>query len=82
MFPSLPSVEDVVTKALDALGGARFHTSPDVRHDRVDRLYRHGKRDQWNLDDRRDRYFSVKIDELARTMAERLTALYGSLIPS
>jgi len=80
MLPGLPSIEDVITRALDALGGARFHSSPDVRFERVDRLYRHAKRDQWNLDDRRDRYFSVRIDELglARPQAEALARLFSS----
>jgi hypothetical protein len=61
---------DVIGGVLDALGGAVFHTSPDVRYEKVDRLYRHAKRDQWNLDDRRDHYFGSKAEELGLTQAQ------------
>src|SRR5688572_2410119 len=63
-------VTDVISGVLDALGGAVFHTSPDVRYEKVDRLYRHAKRDQWNLDDRRDHYFGSKAEELGLTQAQ------------
>lgn len=80
MALGIPSVEDIVGAALDALGGARFHSSPDVRFDRVERLYRNAKRDQWNLDDRRDRYFSVRVEELglALPQAEAIARLFSS----
>jgi len=67
MFRGIWSVEDVIGAALDALGGARFHTPADVRFEKVDRLYRNAKRDQWNLDDRRDRYFATTAEEMGLT---------------
>lgn len=71
---------DVMSAVLDLLGGAQFHSSPEVRFEKVDRLYRNAKRDQWNLDDRRDRYFAQKADELGlpTEQAEAVCRLFSS----
>jgi hypothetical protein len=57
VFAVVRSAERVVSAVLDALGGARFQLDLAVDNAKVDRLYRLAKRDQWNLDDRRDRFF-------------------------
>lgn len=53
----LPTLEPVLTRILDALGGARFKLDVGVQNRKVDRLYGMAKRDQWNLDDRREHFF-------------------------
>jgi hypothetical protein len=80
MFRGIHSVEDVLSAVLDALGGARWHASPEVRFEKVERLYRHAKRDQWNLDDRRDRFFDVRADalEMPREQIEAFSRLFSS----
>lgn len=35
-------------RVVDALGGRTFQITPDVRYRKVQRLYEHAKRDQWN----------------------------------
>lgn len=42
---------------LDAMGGAKFKLGVDVDNRRIQRLYGMAKRDQWNLDDKRDHFF-------------------------
>ncbi|HVY61483.1 MAG TPA: hypothetical protein VHF22_07510 [Planctomycetota bacterium] len=80
MFLGIPSLEDVIGGVCDALGGARFHGSPEVRFEKVERLYRNAKRDQWNLDDRRDRYFAGAADGLGVSVeqAGALARLFSS----
>lgn len=80
MFRGIPSLDDILGAVADALGGAKFHRSPEVRYERVDRLYRNAKRDQWNLDDRRDRYFSARAEELGltRDQLESTARLFSS----
>jgi hypothetical protein len=53
----LPTIEPVINRILDALGGAHFKLDVEVQNRKVDRLYTMAKRDQWNLDDRREHFF-------------------------
>jgi hypothetical protein len=57
VFSVAASMERVLSGMLDALGGAQFQLDFAVQNKKVDRLYRIAKRDQWNLDDRRDTFF-------------------------
>lgn len=57
MFWIRSSLEPVLNHVLDALGGAKFKLLPEDRNRKVSRLYRMAKRDQWNLDDRREHFF-------------------------
>lgn len=60
MFWIRSSLEPVLNGVLDAMGGARFHIDVEVQNRKVDRLYRIAKRDQWNLDDRREHFFPTE----------------------
>ncbi|RMG14888.1 MAG: hypothetical protein D6731_09525 [Planctomycetota bacterium] len=51
------SLEPALSAILDALGGARFKLPIEVNNRKVARLYTMAKRDQWNLDDRREHFF-------------------------
>lgn len=80
VFSIGPSLERVVATMLDSLGGARFQLDLDVENRKVDRLYTIAKRDQWNLDDRREDFFprrepGVDVNEwLNVTDEQRLAA--------
>lgn len=52
----------MITRILDALGGAKFKLDVEVQNRKVDRLYTMAKRDQWNLDDRREHFFPSDRD--------------------
>lgn len=80
MFRGIHSLEDILSAILDSLGGAQFHGSPEVKYEKVERLYKNAKRDQWNLDDRRDRYFDVRADELP--FSREQTAAFSRLFSS
>lgn len=56
-FSIRSTLEPVLTHVLDALGGARFRLDVEVQNRKVARLYGLAKRDQWNLDDRRQHFF-------------------------
>lgn len=58
----LPTIEPVINRILDALGGARFKLDVEVQNRKIDRLYSMAKRDQWNLDDRREHFFPPDRD--------------------
>jgi hypothetical protein len=51
------SLEPVFGRVLSAIGDARFQLDVAVQNRKVDRLYRMAKRDQWNLDERREHFF-------------------------
>ncbi len=51
------SLEPVINHVLNALGGERLQLPVEVSNRKVARLYGMAKRDQWNLDDRRERFF-------------------------
>ncbi|MBL4847296.1 MAG: ferritin-like domain-containing protein [Planctomycetes bacterium] len=53
----LPTLEPVINRVLDALGGAKFKLDVEVQNRKIDRLYTMAKRDQWNLDDNREHFF-------------------------
>ena len=56
------SLEPVLSYVFSALGGARFQLALEVENRKVDRLYKMAKRDQWNLDDRREHFFPSSRD--------------------
>ena len=56
------SLEPVLNGVLAALGDARFNLDVEVQNRKVARLYGMAKRDQWNLDDLRERFFPPNHD--------------------
>ncbi len=76
------SIEPAANYVLDAMGGAKFKLDVEVDNRKVARLYRMAKRDQWNLDDKRDHFFPpsregidvndwLGVDDVVRTAAAR-----------
>ncbi|MGE0711832.1 MAG: ferritin-like domain-containing protein [Planctomycetota bacterium] len=61
-FAVRSSLEPVISGVLSAIGDARFQLDMEVQDRKVARLYKLAKRDQWNLDDRRDHFFPPSRD--------------------
>ncbi len=75
------SLTGALNGVLDALGAERFQLEIEVSNRKIDRLYRMAKRDQWNLDDRRESFFpdrgDVDVNDwLGISDAQRLAAAH------
>lgn len=66
-------------RVVDALGGRTFQIAPEVRHRKVQRLYEHAKRDQWNASERLPGEGKLPTDGLSALEREAICRVFSQL---